>query len=67
MEREVTNTVCEGQDVLVVLRVMYGCKALAINQKEWKMHLLGMKCLRTKCGVRRVDQVRNERIREEVW
>ena len=44
---------------------MYGCETCVMNaQIRKRLDVLEMKGLRAICGLRRVDRVRNERIRE---
>ena len=50
---------------IVVPTVLYGCETWCLNARERKkVDVMEMKCLRSICGVRLVDRVRNERVRE---
>lgn len=49
----------------VVMSVSYGCESWAFNAKERKVvDTLEIKCLRKMFGVRQVDHIRNECVRE---
>ena len=50
---------------IVAPSVMYGCEAWTLNARERrKIEVMEMRGLRTICGVRWYDRVRNERVRE---
>ena len=47
--------------------VMYGSESWGMKVKERdKLDVAEMKCLRSMCGVTRMDRVRNEVVRERV-
>ena len=49
---------------IVVPTVLYGCEAWNLNKSERKrVDVMEMKCLRSVCGVKRIDRVRNDDVR----
>lgn len=57
----------EGFEDLVVTLILYGCEAWAIEETVQKrVNVWEMKCLRTKHGVRRVNRVSNDGVREKL-
>ena len=52
---------------IVVPTVMYGSESWGMKVEErGKLDVAEMKCLRSMCGVTRMDRVRNEVVRERV-
>ena len=52
---------------VVVPTVMYGSEAWGLRVKERrKLDVMEMRCLRSMCGVTRMDRLRNEVVRERV-
>ena len=52
---------------MIVPTVMYGSEAWGLRVEERrKLDVMEMRCLRSMCGVTRMDRLRNEVVRERV-
>src|SRR5256885_17189993 len=61
MPRKVKTSLYES---IVVPTVVYGCEGWYLKESEKRViEVFEMKCLRSICGVRRIDRVRREELR----